>query len=126
MPNAKIFSHKIHYRISDGYAVVRPEEACNEETTEALAHLASSNLIDSKHLVLDLSHSKYVATPGYRWILRRLKELESSGKSLTLVGLSPTVERTFKLLRLDESIPTAKTVPEAIAMIRCQKAAALV
>lgn len=118
MPKATIAEHRIHYRISDGCAVVRPEGACDEDTTEALARLASSELIDSRHLVLDLSHAKYVETPGYRWILRRVRELESAGKSLMVVGLSPSVERAFKLLRLDSSVPIARDVTEALEMIR--------
>lgn len=118
MPKATIAEHRIHYSISKGCAVVRPEGACDEDTTEALARLASSELIDSRHLVLDLSHAKYVETPGYRWILRRVRELESAGKSLMVAGLSPSVERAFKLLRLDSSVPIARDVTEALEVIR--------
>jgi len=126
LPKARISSHLIHYSIRNGCAVVRPEGACDEATTEALARLATSTLIDSKHLVLDLSHTRYVETPGYRWILRRLKELESNGKTLTVVGMPPSVERAFKLLRLNESVPTARSVSEALKLIERAKEPALV
>lgn len=125
MPKARIDSHLIHYSITDDYAIVRPEGACNEEATEALARLASSSLIDSKHLVLDLSHADYVETPGYRWIVRRFRELQSDGKSLTVVGLPPSVERAFKLLRLDTTVPTARNVSEALDKINGRRATAV-
>ena len=118
MPRARILTHRIHYHVSNGCAVVRPEGACTAETTEALARLVNSPLIESRHLVLDLSHAKYVETPGYRWIVRQLKDLESSGKSLVVVGLPPSVERAFKLLRLDRSVPTAVDVSAALRQLR--------
>ena len=118
MPRARIASQRIHYHVSNGCAVVRPEGACNAETTEALATLVNSPLIESKHLILDLSRAKYVETPGYRWIVRQLRQLESAGRKLVVVGLPAPVERTFKLLRLDQSIPVAKDVSEALALIR--------
>ena len=126
MPRARIASHRIHYHVSNGCAVVRPEGACDSETTEALAHLVNSPLIGSKHLILDLSRAKYVETPGYRWIVRQLRQLESAGRKLVVVALPPAVQRTFKLLRLDESVPTTKTVTEALALIRSAKELAAV
>ncbi len=118
MPEARILSHKIHYHVSDGCAVVRPEGGCNAETTEALARLVNSPIISSKHLILDLSRARYVETPGYRWILRQLKQLEASGKSLVVTGLSPSVTRAFRLLRLDEMVPVASTVSAAMRRLQ--------
>lgn len=114
MPKARISDHRIHYRIADGCAVVRPEGGCDAEATEALARLANSSLIQSKHLILDLSRSDYVETPGYRWLVRQLKQLESNGKKLIVAGLPPSIERVFKLLKLDKSIPVTKDVSEAL------------
>ncbi len=118
MPNARIASQRIHYHVSDGCAVVRPEGPCDTETTEALARLVSSPLIESKHLVIDLSRTDYIETPGYRWLIRQLRQLESGGKSLIVAGMPHSIERTFKLLRLDESIPTAESVSEALEQVR--------
>ncbi|MCX8053717.1 MAG: STAS domain-containing protein [Armatimonadetes bacterium] len=120
MPKARIASHCIHYHISNGCAIVRPEGACNAEATEALALLVNSPLIESKHLVLDLSRAKYVETPGYRWIMRQLRRLESAGRKLVVAGLPPSIERTFRLLRLHESIPVVENVNEALNLIRSQ------
>jgi anti-anti-sigma factor len=121
LPRARIASHRIHYHVSNGCAVVRPEGACNAQTTEALALLVNSPLIQSKDLVLDLSRVKYVETPGYRWIIRQLRELESAGRKLLVVGMPSSIERTFRLLRLDQSVPVAKDVAEALALLRAHK-----
>ncbi|MCL5104121.1 MAG: STAS domain-containing protein [Armatimonadetes bacterium] len=126
MPKARISSHRIHYHVSDGCAVVRPEGACDADTTEALARLANSTLIESKNLVLDLSHSRYVETPGYRWIVRQLRQLEAADKTLVVVGLSPSVQRAFTLLKLDKIIPTAKSVSDALRKLQGRKVVALV
>ena len=117
MPEARISNHRIHYHITDGCVVVRPEGACNESRTEALASFVNSSLAEAQHLILDLSHSKYVETPGFRWIVRKFRDLEASGKTLVVVGLPPAVERTFRLLRLHEIVPVAKDVSEAKRMI---------
>ena len=124
MPKAKISDHRIHYHIANGCAVVRPEGGCNAGTAEALGRLVNSSLIQSKHLILDLSRSDYVETPGYRWILRQLKQLESSGKKLVVAGLPPSVERVFRLLNLDKSIPVTKDVPEALRHCHAEQHAA--
>jgi len=121
LPRARISSHRIHYHVSGGCAVVRPEGACNAETTEALARLVNSPLIKSKHLIVDLSRAKYVETPGYRWLIRELKQLESTGKTLTVTGLRPSVDRAFRLLRLDTLVPVTGSVSEALAYIRAPR-----
>jgi len=111
---ATILDHRIHYNVSDGCAVVRPEGACDAEVTQALAKLANSSLVKSKNLVLDLSRCAYVETPGYRWLVRQLRQLESSGRMLVVAGMTPAVSRVFKLLHFDRMIPVAKDGPEAL------------
>ncbi|MCE5323305.1 STAS domain-containing protein [bacterium] len=125
MPTARITGHQIHYSVSDGYAIVRPEGACDEGTTQALAHFVNSPMIESRNLILDLSRSKYVETPGYRWIVRQFRHAESAGKSLVVVGLPPSVERAFNLLKLDKIVPTVHTVPEALDLLGKPKEMAL-
>lgn len=126
MPEARIKGHKFHYRVSEGVAIIRPEEACNENTTEALATLVNSSIIQSKSLIIDLSHVTYVETPGFRWIMRQFRQLESAGMLLVLAGLPPAVERAFKLLKLDTVVPAAKSVTEAMGILHSMKKAVLV
>ncbi|MCE5200372.1 MAG: STAS domain-containing protein [Armatimonadota bacterium] len=126
MPKARIFSHRIHYHVVNGYAVVRPEGACDEGTTEALASFANSPLVESCNLIIDLSHVEYVETPGYRWIVRQFRQLETSGKALVVVGLPKSVRRAFELLRLDSIVPTAETVTEAMHKLSSTEPLALI
>ena len=125
MREARIATHRFHYRVIDDCAIVRPDGACDEERTQALAKFVSSPLISANHLILDLSHADYVETPGFRWLLRHVKDLESRGKTLTVVGLSPSVERAFKLLKLNRVIGMAKDVPQALERIHGNKEAAV-
>lgn len=115
MREAKISSHRFGYTLFEGSAIVRPEGACDEERTEALAKLVNSPLISAKNLILDLSRVGYVESPGYRWLVRQLQQLESDGRTLVLVGVPPSVERALKLLRLDRFFPVARDVQEALA-----------
>lgn len=117
MREARIESHRFSYSLVDGSAIVRPEGACNEERTEALARLVNSPLIGAKNLILDLSHVGYVESPGYRWLVRQMRQLESDGKRLVLAGAPPSVERTLKLLKLDRVFPVARNVKEALASL---------
>jgi len=61
-----------------------------------------------------------VETPGYRWIIRQFRDLEANGKTLIVAGLPPSVERTFKLLRLQEIVPLARDIFEAKRMVYMQ------
>lgn len=123
MPEARISGHRFHYHIDDGCAVVRPEGACDASRTEALARLANSPLFETKNLILDLSHAQYVESPGFRWLVRQVRKLESAGRSLVLVALSPQTERAFRLLKLDRIIPTAQSVPEALEIVHAGREA---
>ncbi|MGQ9456111.1 MAG: STAS domain-containing protein [Armatimonadota bacterium] len=120
MRRARIAGCRIDYNVVDDCAVVRPEGACDAKSAEALANLVNSPLIRSKHLILDLSRVEYVETPGYRWILKQLKQLESSGRKLVVVALPHSVERVFKLLRLNESIPLACDAKSAFELIHSE------
>ncbi|MGI6296252.1 MAG: STAS domain-containing protein [Armatimonadota bacterium] len=117
MREARIASHRFGYTLCEGSAIVRPEGACDEDRTQALAKLVNSPLIGAKNLILDLSRVGYVESPGYRWLVRQMQRLESDGKRLVLVDVPPSVERALKLLRLDRYFPVAKDVKEALAAL---------
>lgn len=115
MREANISSHRFSYRLVDGCAIVRPEGACNEARTEALARLVNSPLISAQNLILDLSHADYVESPGFRWLVRQVRQLESDGKRLVLASVPESVDRALKLLKLDRVVPVAVDVKEALA-----------
>lgn len=117
MPDARIRNHKIHYRVMHEYAIIRPEEGCNESTIEAIAALVNSPIIQSRNLIVDLSHVEYVETPGFRWLMRQCRNLQSEGRNLVVCGLPRSVERAFMVLRLDSVIPCVKGIVEAQEML---------
>jgi len=119
MREARISSHRFSYSLVDGCAIVRPEGACNEARTEALARFVNSPVIGARNLILDLSHASYVESPGYRWLVRQVKQLESHGKRLVIAGASESVDRALKLLRLERLIPVVSNVKEALAKLEC-------
>jgi anti-anti-sigma factor len=126
LPEARISNYRIHYHIIGNCAILRPDGPCDASRTEALARLVSSSLVESKSLVLDLSRADYVETPGFRWIVRQFRQLEAAGRALIVVGLPPTAERAFRLLRLDEIVPIARNVPEALEKLRALRVPALI
>ncbi len=121
MRKATIGGKQIHYNVSNGSAIVRPECACDAEATEALAKLVNSEIIGRRDLVLDLSRCPYVETPGYRWLVRQLRQLESAGRTLIVAGMMPSVDRVFRLLHFDRMITVAKDVPEALDKLQDTK-----
>lgn len=126
MRKATILDNRIHYNVLNGCAIVRPEGACDADVTAALAKLVNSPLLQSKNLIIDLSRCAYMETPGYRWLVRQLRQLESSKRSLVVAGMTPSVARVFKLLHFDRMIPTAEDVSEALEALHGCKEMALV
>lgn len=105
------------------YAIIRPEDGCNESTIEAIAALVNSPIIQSRNLIVDLSHVEYVETPGFRWLMRQCRNLQSEGRNLVVCGLPRSVERAFMVLRLDSVIPCVKSIVEAQEMMNVENRA---
>ena len=117
LPDARIRNHRIHYRVTADYATIRPEDGCDESVTEAIAALVNSSIVKSHNLIVDLSHVEYVETPGFRWLIRQFRHLQSEGRCLVVCGLPKSVQRSFKALRLDSVIPCASDAMEARQML---------
>jgi len=77
--------------------------------------MRSTDGISRKHIVLDASGLDYIDSPGFRWLVDRSREVHDGGGSFTVVGLAGSAERAFRLLRLDQFIPSAPSVEAAIA-----------
>jgi len=65
---------------------------------------------DSPHVVLDLSQVEFVDSSGLGAIVAAMKQLGST-RRLDLAGLTPAVERVFRLTRMD----TVFTIHESVA-----------
>ena len=64
-------------------------------------------------VVLDLSHVQFVDSSGLGAIVASMKQLGRE-RRLALAGLTPTVEKVFRLTRMDMVFPLFKSLETAI------------
>lgn len=70
-------------------------------------------------VVLDLSHVDFIDSSGLGAIVAAMKHMGQERK-LALAGLTPTVERVFKLTRMDSVFSVFPTLEGALAELRTQ------
>ena len=70
---------------------------------------------DAPHVVLDLSRVDFVDSSGLGAIVAAMKLLGST-RRLDLAGLTPTVERVFRLTRMDSVFTIHDSVAQAQAV----------
>ena len=70
----------------------------------------------AKRVILDLSAVEFVDSSGLGAIVASMKAL-GSGRKLILAGLTPTVEKVFRLTRMDSVFPIHATLKEALDSI---------
>ena len=70
---------------------------------------------DTPHVVLDLSEVDFVDSSGLGAIVAAMKQLGST-RRLDLAGLTPTVERVFRLTRMDTVFTIHDSVAQASAV----------
>lgn len=72
---------------------------------------------DSGHhrVILDLSAVDFIDSSGLGAIVAAMKQL-GSGRTLDLAGLTPTVEKVFRLTRMDTVFRLFATLDDAIAV----------
>ena len=68
---------------------------------------------DATHVVLDLSRVKFVDSSGLGAIVAVMKQMGES-RQLDLAGLTPDVEKVFRLTRMDSIFRIHMTVNQAI------------
>jgi anti-sigma B factor antagonist len=71
-------------------------------------------LKDSRKLVLDLGHVRFVDSRGCGVILSCLKLLAPAGGDLKLCGVNPTVRMVFDLIRMHKICEIVNTREEAV------------
>ena len=93
-----------------------------DHASEELTKLAGSTGVA---LVLDLDRVHYVDSSGVRMLFSLARELEVRRRSLVFVlsEASPLC-RLFKVTGLDELVPIAPTVPEALARLNTARGVA--
>ncbi|WP_299608919.1 STAS domain-containing protein [uncultured Tateyamaria sp.] len=68
-------------------------------------------------VVLDLSQVQFIDSSGLGAIVAAMKQMGQSRK-LALAGLTPTVEKVFRLTRMDSVFPVFPTLDGAITKLK--------
>ena len=91
----------------------------NESRIDAAVALAFKDQMRSQTeegegtVVLDLQQVEFVDSSGLGAIVAAMKSM-GQGRKLALAGLTPTVERVFKLTRMDSVLPLYPTLDDAL------------
>ena len=91
----------VHIREEDRYAVIQTEGYLNGPRGESLAETAK-NLMQKGHtkFVINLAKTKLINSIGISILIEIIELLEEREGVLNFCGLTPTIERTFKLVAL--------------------------
>lgn len=68
-------------------------------------------------VLLDLNHVQFIDSSGLGAIVAVMKNLQG-GRKLVLAGLSPTVDKVFRLTRMDSVFSVFPTVDAALAALQ--------
>jgi len=68
-------------------------------------------------VILNLEDVQFVDSSGLGAIVASMKSL-GQGRKLALAGLNPTVEKVFRLTRMDSVIPLFLTLDDALAELQ--------
>lgn len=68
-------------------------------------------------VLLDLNHVQFIDSSGLGAIVAVMKNLQD-GRKLVLAGLSPTVDKVFRLTRMDSVFSVFPTVDAALAALQ--------
>lgn len=103
----------------DGIPIVKAKGECDLITSCKLKE-AVDNLMASGHckIIFDMQDVAYTDSAGFRILLEARNKAAAKSGSIVLVSMKPPVERAFSLLRLGELISHAKSVEEALGMLR--------
>ena len=95
--------------------------AVHEERIDAVAAIRFKDRMreltsgDAPHVVLDLSEVGFIESSGLGAIVAAMKQLGGT-RRLDLAGLTPTVDRVFRLTRMDSVFTIHGSVAEAEAV----------
>ena len=79
--------------LRDAVVVELPERLDANNATELDAELHALLLTKQAKVILDFTRTEYVASAGLRVLLRNSRDFRSSGCQVTLVELSPPVQK---------------------------------
>ena len=96
---ASVFN--VSTRIEDGYAVIETDGYLNGPTGEKLAETAKGLMNQGYNtLVINLERTRLVNSIGISILIEIIEFLQEHSGALRLCHLTPTIERTLKMLGL--------------------------
>jgi len=95
------------------YAIVEMPPELNEKDLETIKNeIAGPNNAESKNIVLNMEHIKYIYSMEISLIIRLIKDMKSLGGQLNIVNANTQVEKVMKAANLDKLVPLYKTLEE--------------
>ncbi|MFJ8362047.1 anti-sigma factor antagonist [Streptomyces sp. Ru72] len=85
-----------------------------DTATELHHHLANQMHHGRQHLLLDLSEVPFMDSSGINIILNAYKETRQVGGSIGLIDPAPAVQRILDLTGVSLTVPSFKTVQDAL------------
>ena len=108
----------------DGYAIVSTDGYINNAGGEEIARQANS-LLDSgvRRLLLDLGKTRIVNSIGISILIEVLERTLELGGRLAFCNLTPTIEKTFRIMGLARYATIHPTEAEAVSALLAPPAA---
>lgn len=103
----------------DGYAIVHTDGYINNLGGEKIAQ-ACRELVDQgmRRCILNLHKSPGINSVGISFIIEAIEHIDGAGGVLACCGLTPTVSKTFHIMRLTGATTIYDTQAEAVAAIK--------
>ena len=94
-----------------------------EDTTGDLLDAVTEELDKkAKAILFDVSGLEYITSTGLNFFIRVLTKTRNADGQLILCGMHGTVEKLFKISKLNEIFTTCPTVEDGLAKINAQQA----
>jgi len=95
-----------------------PDRLDTSNVKEMVSGLRSLCSGDPDRIVLDFSHTEYIASAGLRVVLEMSRELQKKGGGIALFGLKPPVRKIFELSGFTNILRIYDTQNEALESLR--------
>lgn len=101
-----------------GYAVIRTDGYINNIGGEQVADTCNGLIDEGLHrLVLNLTKTNIVNSVGISILIEIMEQLEETGGSLAFCGVTPTIAKTFQIMRLTDFAALHDSEEEALKAV---------
>lgn len=94
-----------------------------EDTTGDLLDALTAELDKkAKNILFDVSGLEYITSSGLNFFIKSLTKTRNADGQMIICGIHGTVEKLFRISKLNEIFTTCPTVEEGLAKINAQQA----